>query len=87
MKKYIYIIVGIGLLYFSQNMGWLIEGQEAIVATQQVKTGDEYLIGRTSMVFWQNVKTGILLLGGFLTGLGIFGIINSILKNKNKNKI
>lgn len=63
-------------------MGWLIEGNEAIAATQQVKTGDDYIVGRTTMVFWENVKIAMMLLGGLFTGLGLFDVTRILLKYK-----
>lgn len=75
MKYYIIIILGIALFVLSQNMTFVLDGQEAIAATQQVKTGDSYFVGRTAMNFWSTVKTILPFISGGMIGYAGISLI------------
>lgn len=80
MKKYIFLLFTIFLTFVAFRLNWYFSGNEAIAATQQVKIGDEYAIGRATQNMWELTGNYIKIIAGVLWVYTGYLFLN--LKNK-----
>lgn len=80
MKRYIFLILAVIFSAITYRLGWVMEGQEAISAAQQVTRGFDYVQARAGMEFWKTMQS-IAQIGG-----GIFFILFALTFLKINNK-
>ena len=57
--KYIYLTIAIVSSIVLYKFDWYISGNEAIAATSQVTTGEEYMIARSHMELFSTIKLAL----------------------------
>jgi hypothetical protein len=72
MKKYITLLLGLVLAYTLIKFDWTIAGLEAVAATQQVKTGDAYVIGRAQQSLYDGARFAVSCISAFLLAYSAF---------------
>lgn len=86
MKKYVILAMGITLVILSTRFGWVIEGNEAIAATQQVKNGSDYVVGRSMQNLYQGLSLLLSWSGTILTVIGAWLFISQNKQTKPQNE-
>lgn len=81
--KYVTLILGVGLLWLQSSFGWVLSENEAIAATQQVKSGMDWAEGRTLQTAYASAYDLIRIGGSLLILASGFFFVRDLVKKQN----